>query len=380
MTSDVRLFDSETIDALHWPTDRRGQFARRYLLPLIKHGPRRYIDNVSAGMLALAVDDVVVPVVLGQGGSRDSNVCSPYSHYVEYAKHEMRELANPLIRGALGAFLSSLGVVLRTGELDRVVFVNNWLLTTNPPAPLSREQIAAITSHLVEAFPDRAIVFRSVEGRAHPHFLEALRDNRYITISSRTIYFLSPSTIASSKRKDAIRDMKLLADSPYEIVPAEQLSEADVPRITRLYRELYLDKYTPLNPQFNERFFAHVLQTRALEFRALRKDGTIDAFATWYLWNGMMVGTMVGYDRSLPTEIGLYRQVLALFIGEALRKELLAHLSAGAGRFKMFRGGAPTVEFDAVYERHLPSRRHLPWQCLRMLFNGPIFRRLSATV
>src|SRR5207247_452244 len=45
---------------------------------------------------------------------------------------------------------------------------NNWLLATNPAPRLSAAEIAAVTARLTAAYPDAAVVFRSVNPRLDP--------------------------------------------------------------------------------------------------------------------------------------------------------------------------------------------------------------------
>jgi len=43
------------------------------------------------------------------------------------------------------------------------------------------------------------------------------------------------------------------------------------------------------------------------------------------------------------------------------------NLSAGAEAFKMLRGARPRLEYEAVFARHLPLVRRLPWRILPYL-------------
>ena len=162
----------------------------------------------------------------------------------------------------------------------------------------------------------------------------------------------------------------MLEKGLYEIVDTDQLNEADILPITELYRALYLRKYSFFNPQLNEKFFQHTLKERIFRFKALRKNGRIDAFISYYVKNGVMTGAFIGHDTRLPEELGLYRQTIALNMAEAEKSGMLLHLSAGAGAFKIFRSAVPCIEFDAVYYDHLPFQRRLAWRFLKTLLDG----------
>jgi hypothetical protein len=55
---------------------------------------------------------------------------------------------------------------------------------------------------------------------------------------------------------------------------------------------------------------------------------------------------------------------------EALDRRLCVHFSAGVGHFKRLRGGVHAIEYNAVYDLHLPEYRSLPWACLQTLLDA----------
>ena len=375
MGSTVRILSAETIDSLVWPDTAHARSLKEYLVPLMRSGPKHFIDNADVTMLSLLLDDEVLPLVVGDGKRGNSCVCSFYSHYVDYAWRELGKVGNLLARWTLRTGLALLGVLLRICRIDRFVCLNNWLWTTNPCPRLSSQQVAAVTAHLVENFPDRVIVFRSVNRTWHEPFLDALLDNGYFAVASRKIYLLDAAGRGGTLKHNLSEDLDLLEDSPYAVIGNDELSEADIPRITALYRGLYLGKYPQWNPQFNEKFFELVVKGGMLECRALRRQARIDAFVIFHVRDGIMIPPGIGYDLGLPRDLGLYRQMVALLIREAGKRGVLMNMSAGAGEFKEHRGGVPTVEFDVVYDAHLPLYRRIPWRFLRFFFSPGMIKK-----
>jgi hypothetical protein len=47
------------------------------------------------------------------------------------------------------------------------------------------------------------------------------------------------------------------------------------------------------------------------------------------------------------------------------------------GKFKKTRGGQPTIEYNAVFNRHLPISRRLPWALVKRITDAaiPAFRK-----
>ncbi|HUV38642.1 MAG TPA: GNAT family N-acetyltransferase [Planctomycetota bacterium] len=368
MGPDVRLYSAETIDTLAWPSDAESDRLRRYLVPMMKEGPRRFIDNVDCWMRALAVDDQVIPVVLSDPVQENTFVASPYSHYIAYAREELGKVVSPVV-SLLRRGLSLIGAVARACSLDRVVYVNNRLWVTNPCVRLSREQVAAITDLLTGMFPDRAVVFRNVDEPTRGRLLDALKASGYGLIASRKIYLYDGSLPTARRHRDIGHDLRLLRRTPYAMVGVDDLADADFARIAEIYGMLYTDKYSRYNPQFNERFFRLVGRDRIMGMMAFRRDGRIDAFASHYEQAGILNPPAIGYDTTLPQKLGLYRLAFLMILREAMQRRMTVNLSAGVGRFKMLRGAVPTVEFDAVYDRHLDPHRRLPWTLLRLAFN-----------
>jgi hypothetical protein len=352
----IQIFDSKSINGIEWRQSESAQRARRYLVPLIESSPEHFVDNAHVQMLALVADSAVLPIVVSNTEARNCDVCSPFTHLIDYplgeiARKSRRSLAQPLLLAAARLF--------RATQIDQVVYANNWLFTTNPSPHLASEQITSITSFLIQWFSDRAIVFPSVNKLTDPVSFSALNSNGYKMVPSRIVYLRAPSE-SVSKSDDVRRDERLVQSSPYRIITNDEITGDDVARITQLFRTLYLDKYTPLNPQFNERFFALVIKENVMPFLALKKD-RIDAFSAYYVDNQIVTASLIGYDTSLPIEFGLYRQAMALFVRFAEEQGQVLNLSAGAGSFKSLRGGVPCVEYFAVFDRHLPYYRRAGW-------------------
>lgn len=374
MTSAIEILSADRLDRLP-PAPSAAERAVRYTRALVRGGAASYVDNAHVETKALVVDGKVVPLVLVQPGADNSNVCSPYAHYVRYLAAE-RAMRHRRIPPALvtAAGLPA-GLALRFGGIDRVVYVNNWLLTSNPSPGLTSNQIGRITAMLTAACPRSAIIFRSVNPRLDAAGVDALRCNEYRLIRSRRVYVLDPIEGRHRAHANVRKDLGLLRRTPYEVVGNPADLEPHVARMTMLYRDLYLRKYPALNPQFNARFFALTLRDEVFSYRALRIDGRIDAFASYFVEGGVLTGVVIGYDRQLRRSLGLYRMTVALLIEEAAAGGLLVNLSAGADRYKLLRGAQPVDEFDAVYTRHLPWPRRAAWAAVSIASNRHALHR-----
>jgi hypothetical protein len=379
----TRLYGPGEMAAVPWPADAEGEYARRVLPALVDDGVRPYIANVHAEVRVLVADGTILPVVLNDVAPPEpsSYVVSPTSHYVRYGKREIElELANPLARAILPPLLDLARPLLAWGDVERVVYVNNWLLSTNLYPPLARATLAAARDALVAAFPDRAVVFRSVNERLGGELRAELGALGFGEVFSRQLYLWDPAT-AGKPSRGLRQDINLAARSADRWVDAGGIADAEIPRLTDIYADLYLRKYSPLNPRFTERFVARALRDGWLRVRALRSPGgRIDAAIGWVERGGVMTAPFIGYDRAEPVERGLYRRISLELMEEARRGGLLLNQSSGAAAFKRYRGATPALEFSLVFDAHLPRRRRLPWALLASLSRRalvPMARRMK---
>lgn len=337
-----------------------------YVAALVREGPGAFLDNARVEARVLEVDDVAVPLVICEPGAANGDVCSPYAHYILYTLEELIKRHPRIPAWAPSACLLSIGRIYQWFRIDRVVYVNNWLFATNPYQPFSRAQLDAMTRRLTERYPSHAIVFRTVNPTLHRDDCASLFASGFQMVKARKVYLLNPESRQFKDRENARLDLRLLEKSPYEVVGDEGLLGPDMSRLEALFRGLYLGKHSRLNPQFNRHFFEFTSRHGVLIHRALRKDGRIDGFASFYIDDRTLTGAFLGYDMTLPRKLGLYRQAIALLIREARDRGLLLNLSAGAGRFKELRGAEPCCEYDAVYMKHLPPLRRLPWRLAQL--------------
>ncbi|MGA7934122.1 MAG: hypothetical protein WCA35_11290, partial [Kovacikia sp.] len=312
-------------------------------------------------------------------------VCSFYAHYITYAKDELVNLHFPILERILSLLLIGVGFWLKWIEINKVVIVNNWMLSTNLYPELSTEQITEITQHLKQKFPDHAIVFRSINEFIDDGIKTILQRHSYQMVGSRQVYLFNPNAPAlSAKQKQRMKwhlkqDFKLFETHGYQVINANELLQAsDIPRIVELYNALYLQKYSDNNPHFNQNIIALMRNSGFLELRALRKAGKIDGIIGFYVLNGVMTTPLLGYDTRLPQELGLYRMLSACLIQIGNQRGLIFNQSSGVASFKRRRGFSGWIEYSAVFHQHLSFHRRLGWLLLGRLVDFiaiPLMRR-----
>lgn len=367
------LFTTHSPD---FPPTADGDYARRYLTPILARGAQTFIRNVHNTQMTLArVDDVILPVTTTDFHPDNTYTVSPYSHYISYGGYEeVRNLNKPVVERLVRLILQPVAAYFRNHDFDRVAFVNNWLLSTNLYPAMTETQIRVLAEALPQWFPDRAIIFRSVDAYRNPLLFETLQQLGYEMMLSRQVWYMPPE--AATRTRQFKEDARVLRNHGYEILENKSLTDADLERILELYEMLYLKKYSYFNPQFTLEFLKLARDEETLHLRALRRDGRIDAAMGFFVRNGVMTQPLFGYDTSLP-EQGLYRLLTLITLREGLQRGLLVHASGGVGKFKKMRGGVSTIEYNAVYMKHLPKSRQRPWKLIKAIskYAVPYFQK-----
>lgn len=358
----------------------------RHAAPLIR--------NVATRMALLEVGAQAFPVSINAGGehpdpasgaAENCYVVSPLTAYTGYAGDELSRLDCPWLARPLQGLVEAVGRMLARARIDRMVQVNNWLLSTNLyPPDWSGDELPALTRWLCAQFPDHAIGFRSLNRFSNPHLLARLAALGYVSIPSRQVYLFDARQGEQSpflKRHNVAIDGRLLQRTAYHFVPASALSRADHARLEHLYNLLYLDKYSRLNPHFSADWLYRGQQDGWLEIQALctpagRIDGVLGCFAN----ASTLTAPIVGYDTALPQSLGLYRLLTRRCLHEAMVRRCVLNFSAGAAHFKRLRGGLPEIEYSMVQVAHLPAARQRVWRMLGRLLHAvavPLMQRLK---
>ena len=365
-----------TEPSFDFPATPDGDYARRYLVPLMTRGAETFIRNVHHTQMMMArVEDVILPLTLTDFHPQNTYTVSPFSHYISYGGYEeLRHLNNPPLETLIKLFLRPLAAYFRRNDFDRVAFVNNWLLSTNLYPALSKTQIEVLTEALLRWFPDRAIIFRSVDRFRNPLLFEVLQSQGYEMVLSRQVWYMPPEV--ATRTRQFKEDARVLRNHGYEILENKSLTDSDLERILALYEMLYLKKYSYFNPQFSLEFLKLARDEETLHLRALRRDGRIDAAMGFFVRDGVMTQPLFGYDTSLP-EQGLYRLLTLITLQEGLQRGLLVHASGGVGKFKKMRGGQSTIEYNAVYMKHLHKSKQRPWKLIQAIskYATPYFQK-----
>jgi hypothetical protein len=316
------------------------------------------VANVRTRWLALRSAGRVLPVTVNDGEIGGSYVCLPHSAYALYGRRELELVDTGAMRPLLSATIALGGGLLRAAGINRIVHVDNWLLATNLHGDWDGADLPALRRLLVARFPDHLIAVRSVEPWSSPELDGALRADGWTMLPSRQVWVTDDLAHQWRPRNCAGNDCRALARSGLRVEAPDTVDEPDAHRIAELYRMLYVDKYSALNPVFTPAWIAMAARIGLLRYRVARApSGEIMGVMGALVRGGVTTPSVVGYDTGRPRREALYPIVSWLIGDHAHRHGLRLHGSAGAAAFKRQRGARPVIECTAVWTAHLPRLR-----------------------
>jgi hypothetical protein len=350
------LFDPLNVPLDAWPKGNKVE--RQYLMGVARAGVTNLVSNVRTRWLALRSEDRVFPVTVNDGEAGDSYVCLPHSAYILYALQELDIVDVGWTKPLLRMLIKGADRLLLCADINRIVHVDNWLLSTNLHGDWDGNDIGAIRQYLVSAYPTHIIAIRSVDPWSSPALLEATKTDGWRLLPSRQIWVTEDLHLNWAKRNSTRNDRRQLQKSGLSIEKLDVLRPGDSGRIAELYYMLYVGKYSPLNPVFSLGWIEMTHESRIMEYQVARDpDGVIQAVSGSFIRGSVLTPPVVGYDTTKPSSDGLYRIASYLFSQTTAERGLRLNGSAGAADFKRYRGAAGVIEYSTVYVAHLPLRR-----------------------
>ncbi|CAA7618863.1 conserved hypothetical protein [Candidatus Terasakiella magnetica] len=331
-------------------------------------------------MTALQVDEHVLPVTVTTPPTDPAAplawTVSLRTAYGPYAAEELKTLPLAGLRPPLTVVVGAIDGALRLAGLDHLVCVNNWMLSTNLLPAWGGQGAEAMTRALVHDYPGHFLAVRSLNRRHHGRVLECLHDLGWSLLPARQVWIAEPD---HNPTRDQDNDARLLRKTTLGRVMGAAFSDDDWRRTADLYAQLYLHKYSRLNPVFTPRFLRWASENGFMRVEGVRQDGGPLLGVVGTIAAGAVMTTpLVGYDTAQPQRLGLYRLLTALAFEEMRRTGRSFNLSAGVGGFKRNRGACPEIEYTALWHRHLPWTRRAPVLALAALLERvgvPLMRR-----
>lgn len=340
------------------PIDDFNARASAYLRIHQQRPTQPFIANVQTGVDALDAGGALFPVTVNDAEAGNAWVCSPLTTYASYAAEEIHRLGHPWLTAPLRWLAGGMGSWLRRARIDRAVAINNWLVSTNTYPQLRDLALDQIVDAALARWPDHALWFRSLNSAHHADWLDALSRRGFTLVPSRQVYLFDDVAALSRRHADLKRDLALLRRADHARRLCSHFTDDDFRRIAELYAELYVRKYSGLNPRYEWTLIKAWSQAGLLELKGIRDEhGVLQGIVGILRFGNLLTSPIVGYNTALPLKLGLYRMLAATVMQQAIDDDCLVNLSAGVAHFKRQRGGRPAIEYSAVLTRHLPGRK-----------------------
>lgn len=316
-------------------------------------------------------DPQAIPLVVSKGRRGNASILSPTAHYLDYPLLEMGRHSSGLRR----SFYATLGVpwkgMFRATSFDRVVYVNHWLLNGSPPLRLSAGELARLIEEIRTKYPEHALIFSTIVPALTPNLSGTLSSLGGRAVQSRIVHILDTSAPLPGTSKRGIREKRNVDRRLHESRLPDRVTDSHAllphaERMHELYGQLYLTRYTPMNPQYTEEFFRMVLESGEFQASGWFDGGRLEAFNIRLLRDGINHTSICGYDTSAPKKKGLFRLLAAEDMLGAGEYDVV-NWGGGNASFKKFRGAEPALEYDIVFDGHLAARRRFPWRVVQEL-------------
>jgi len=344
---------------------------RAYLGAIAEHGVPELLENGRGLVLRVwTVDGAPVPILVSDGRPGKAAFASPRAHYLDYPVHEIARRSRFWTRRRLGLALLPLRAALAWGRIDRVVYLHHWLLVGGPPPAFARASLRRLVERAAREHPDHAVVLPGVVPALDPGLARDAGDCGGRLVQKRIVYVVDPRRPLRGRRSKGARrnrrvDRDLLRSADARRLEGPALGP-HAGGMRELYARLYLDRHAgDLNARYTTAFFRLALASGLFQAVGWTQGEALEAFQLHLVSGGVLDASVCGYDTEAPLARGLYRMLAAEDLDTAERAGVVTNWGAGSDRFKRLRGGEPCFEFDAVFDRHLPLRRRLPWWLLR---------------
>lgn len=338
-----------------------------------------FIHNLRTKLLLLDTGKNRFPCSVNHGNEKPSSainsyVVSPICAYTDYCLVEVKRLNKPLMTWPLVILVILIRGWLNAAKIDRLVQINNWLLSTNIyPADIAALDVKIIRDELIKYYPDFALVFRSLNQKTNQALIDKLIEQNFLAVPSRQIYFFDArqgEASAFQQRHNSKMDFRFLQKMQFELVEGNDFSEDDFARAEKLYSLLYIEKYCQHNPQYTSVWLMSGQRSGWLRLKGLRnKEGILEGVVGWVENEEIITAPIVGYNTELDSRLGLYRLLTQLCFQEAIKQKKLLNFSSGAASFKRLRGGEAEIEYSLIYVAQLNFFRRTSWKTLAFLSN-----------
>lgn len=361
----IELIDSFSINDFQWPSSESSKLAFYLMKKHVSAEAGYYIENSKHEVILASIANKIIPLVINNGNSSTCYLTSPYTNYISYAKDFICSLRNLRLKFFLFVFLKIITGIIRKKNLDKVIYINHWLIATGPQLELCKEEIESLLFVLKRKFKDYTFVFKGVRQADVKKYAAV----DLIPIFNRQIYLWDPKNNESLRIRNFRNDRKLLNKKLilFEVTTNAQLQTVE--HLHELYNKLYVDKYSTHNCFYSLKWFVQLLNNKAMTVYSAKLDNHIVFFAACFIYKNELIASVIGHDSNISEQYKIYRQWTSYLMLLAEKNNKVLNLSSGSGKFKLNRGCKRESEYELIYFKHLPLHRKISWWLISLIYN-----------
>jgi hypothetical protein len=189
--------------------EARNRIAADYVTAFNVDGSRAYIGNLDTSVGLHHWGEHALPITVNHGEPGQTFVCSPQVGYIDYPIEELAHFSNPAMVSALRALINGVGTILSLCDVNRIVHINNWMMSTNLPVRLDPSLVKSQTALLVGEYPAHLLAMRSLTRRYSAELMESLEAAGWALLPSRQVFLIDDVARDCLPRRDTKRDDRL---------------------------------------------------------------------------------------------------------------------------------------------------------------------------
>jgi hypothetical protein len=341
------------------PENEYSIFIKEYFSEIIKYGSKKFISNIDVEVKILEVNWTLIPITFWNS---KKDICFTSSIYwmFDYLMLESKTIKWSFLKIFVKIFSFVVLVILRIIKIEKTIFVNNLMLSTNISPQLKENDFEEIKEFLLKNFKNYSIIFRSINEFDY-EYIDFLKKLWFKEVIFRQIFLSYVDKVKDyEKIKEVKSDKRLFEKSNYKHVSKKELNDYEREEIKECYDNLYLKKYSILNPNLNLDFFKNIENVSAfsIEYLINEKNCINWAFA-YYKINGQITAPVFWYKNE-----NLYRQITHIYTKNALKIGKTLNWSSWVWEFKMNRGAEKTIEYFFVYFENLWIFKRFFWRII----------------
>ncbi|PXW97947.1 acetyltransferase (GNAT) family protein [Sphaerotilus hippei] len=300
--------------------------------------------------------------------ARTTYVQSPYVGWCVYPGDELHHVPEARRRWAARG-LDLAGWLARRWRLPEAIVLGGTGWSTTLHAPDLAAALPAVIDTARGRWPGSVLALRNIEPDRQPDLAQAVRDTGGVLWPARVMHHYDGGQAPWQAHSAHREDLRLIRRKGLAARWTSRLPDGRHDTVLELYRQVYLERHNPLNPQYTRQWLDTADAHGQLAWLGLHAadDDRLLAFAAVHTRHGVMTVPMVGHDLAQPRDLGLYRQLCVHLFEAARQHGGLFNYSSGTGHFKRLRGSRPVLECTALWAPERSLARAPLWRGLERL-------------